>query len=91
MACRFLDGFDYYSTGDLPRKWNSAGAQATVDKTVFRNGLGACRLQAASPGGRISKTLDAQASWVVGFGFRVSSLGTVSKEWRLAFTDSSTI
>jgi len=87
-----MDGFDYYATAELARKWtNVGGAQATVQGSVVRTGDAALRMQLSSSG-VIDKTIDAQATWIFGAGIRVSALpsnntATVIAQWR----DSGTV
>lgn len=77
MVCRFIDGFDYYSTADLNRKWTFVGSSATVVSSPIRTGVGGLQITNSNSFGMISKTLDDQASWVVGFAFRIGSLSGV--------------
>ncbi len=78
MACRFMDGFDYYSTTDITRKWSSKGNNATIVSTPIRNGTGALSLDGSSTQGFVTINLDNQASWVIGFGFRFDAFNTTN-------------
>lgn len=69
MACRFLDGFDYYSTSDLSRKYNDVGDVVAIVSSPIRHGLGALRCASAIE--YVTKTIDDQATWIIGFGFRI--------------------
>lgn len=85
MAGRFLDGFDYYSTSDLTRKWTSIVSTPTVQSGTVRTGSNA--LQANSTRA-VKLTLDSQATWIIGFGFRVTSFANAQR--LLEFIDSTT-
>jgi len=37
MAVIFMDGFDYYQTADIARKWSSGGGQATISAAYARS------------------------------------------------------
>ena len=63
---RFIDGFDHYATADIVKKWNAAPT-ATINAGGGRFGGNALRVNDVSTG-YILKTLDAQPTWIVGFG-----------------------
>ena len=69
MVCRFIDGFDYSAVGDLSRKWTLANPNG-VD--LPRNGVGGVRFTSTSQ--QLSKTLDDQPSWIVGFAFKSGTI-----------------
>lgn len=86
MVMRFLDSFDYYATSDTTRKWTSKDGAPTVQNTVVRNGINS--LQANSTHA-VNLTLDAQASWVYGFGFRITTLSVAQR--LIEFKDGATV
>src|SRR5687767_1615628 len=69
---RFIDGGgDHYATSDINAKWtNSSGA--VVSSGTGRFGGNSLRLADLASGSFLQKTLDAQASWIVGVGLLVS-------------------
>lgn len=75
MACRFMDGFDYYATGDLSRKWTVAGTPV-VQNTTIRNGINAAEMNSTTD--TLTQTIDDQASWVIGFGFRINNISATN-------------
>jgi len=76
MALLFVDGFDHYVTADIPKKWNSGGANVSIQTAGGRRGGGCMRCTGASP--QASKTLQAETSWVVGFAFSCATLTTTA-------------
>lgn len=69
---RFCDSFKHYSTAQLTRKWTAAQANTTVVAAVGRFGGQALALKSTTSGVTsfgVSKTLDAQATWIVGYAF----------------------
>lgn len=78
MTLRFMDSFDHYVTADLGKKWTSVHASATVSAGNGRNST-AC-LRFGNNQHYAAKTLSAQATWIVGAAFKVS---TLTYEWLL--------
>ena len=76
MTCRLIDGFDYYSTGDITGKWTTKGLDANVSITAatVRNGTGALRIVSHASQGICSVSFDDQASWIIGFGFYTDAI-----------------
>ncbi|MBA3588311.1 hypothetical protein [Methylibium sp.] len=85
MALQFIDGGDHYVTADITKKW-SANTGATIAATGRRGG-GAIRFLTAGTSNYLTKTLGAQASWVVGFAFEFSAAGALVVA---RFTDAGT-
>ncbi len=73
---RFIDGGgDHYGTSDINAKWsNSSGA--TVSSGTGRFGGNSLRLADYASGSFLQKTLDAQASWIIGFGIQMPGFPT---------------
>lgn len=71
MAGRFCDSFDHYSTTEIDKKWTqqfSASVQGSGrhgNCIFFASGL--------SSSSQISKTIDYQTKWVVGFAYKLPS------------------
>jgi len=65
MALRFMDSFDHYATGDLAEKWTSNAGGHTISAGTGRRGTAGLK-----GGGGLFKTLDNQATWIIGFAFR---------------------
>lgn len=87
MALRFIDSFDHYVTADIQTKWTS-NSSCTI-AAAGRNGT-SC-LEWTNFTRLVSKTIDAQATWIVGFAFRLSSYPTTFANGQfLAFLDSAT-
>lgn len=81
MAIRFIDSFDHYPTADLSRKWTSTGGSASI----ISGGRNGSRLELSGSGNdTLMKTLDSQATWVVGAAVMFSNVVTSSQfiAWR---------
>jgi hypothetical protein len=72
MALRFIDGFDHYATADLIQKWNGSGGTGTITSAAARTGPAGFRL--GDSNATITKIIDAQATWIVGFAFRTAAM-----------------
>ena len=75
MALRFCDSFKHYAAADILAKWTTS-ATALIASTSGRWGT-AC-LNLADDGRYVTKSLDAQATWIVGFGFRFTETGDIA-------------
>lgn len=79
MSLRFIDGADHYATADITRKWNAVGPSGTcaVQVGLGRFGGGnALRIDPLSCS--VTKTLDNQGTWIVGFAMQTPGLPTGS-------------
>ena len=73
MAGRLLDSFDAYLTADILLRWSSIlGSGIAISSGNGRNGTSSLRETQQAQG--VVRTLDAQATWVMGFGYRTTSL-----------------
>lgn len=75
MALRFMDGFDGYtsnSNGGL--KWTFFNTNLTIQTTVARNGNS---VKADNANRTFAKTLDNQATWILGFGFHYATANQI--------------
>ncbi len=86
MSLRFIDGFDHYATADFDDKY-SASNSATIDLVDRRTGLGSLKMTGTTP--HITVGLDAQTTWIVGFGFKTSSHQTLNVQDLISFMDGS--
>jgi len=77
MTLRFIDGFDHYATADLQasKKWNSTGTASVISATDGRRGTG-CWAHSSTGFDiyHINKTLDNQATYIVGFAMYITNL-----------------
>lgn len=62
---RFIDGCDHYATADITKKWTSNSGVSVING---RNGKGLGQISSTQNYG-MTKTLDAQQTWIVGFAF----------------------
>jgi hypothetical protein len=70
MTLRFCDSFDHYVTADVLEKWTShPGGAGTISAGNGRHGSACFRCTSNVSGGR--KTLDAQATWIIGVAVKV--------------------
>lgn len=72
MTLRFIDSFDHYVTADFLTKYNLVNSTPTISAGNGRRGTSSLRLTNAAQG--LRKTLDAQATWIVGFSFKCAAL-----------------
>src|SRR4051812_42562455 len=88
MSLRFCDSFSHYSTNDLygagnGAKWTSInGGPNSIPSNVAylaiaqgggRFGGNSLRISASNNQYSISKTIDAQATWIMGFALKIAS------------------
>lgn len=74
MALRFADGFDHYAVGDILAKWTVVPTgPASMITGRFGSGQAA---RFAAWNRTVTKVIDAQATWIVGFAFRSAALVT---------------
>lgn len=69
MALRFIDSFDHYVTADIGKKWTAAGG-LTISAGNGRNSTSSMRSVGTD---QASITLDSQATWIIGFGWRATA------------------
>lgn len=87
MALRFHEGWDYLTASEFPARWNNI-ANATLQ--TGRNS-GKCFRTTGSTG-LASITLDAQATWIVGFAYRsVGGISPATGNGIVRFVDGSTL
>lgn len=86
MALRFMDGFDHYATAEFDQKY-SASNSATIDLVDRRTGLGSLKMTGTTP--HITVGLNAQTTWIVGFGIKLSSQQTIDDQDLISFMDGS--
>ncbi|NCC03457.1 MAG: hypothetical protein EOM37_05340 [Proteobacteria bacterium] len=74
MALRFIDGFDHLTTlAQYLYKYNEASSASYIAPDIGRrSGSNAVRLYSTS--GYLTKTLDEQATWIVGAAFKMAAM-----------------
>jgi len=91
VALRFIDGFDHYLTSHVLQKWTAVNGTASATYTVSAGGrFGGGALRISNQLGYLTKTLDAQSSWVVGFAYWLSSIPGATSSWMAALMDAGT-
>ena len=81
---RFVDSADTYVTANILQKWSTE-----LTSTIVSNGrFGKCIRINSGSGVHVSKTFDAQPTWIVGFAYRVSNFISSSIVY---FQDSGTV
>lgn len=91
MALRFVDSFDHYGTSDILKKWTSYGSSSAFAIVSPGRRSGTTCLRNTSPSSyAISKTIDNQAAWVIGFAFQCSDLPGSSTRLVALFDAGST-
>ena len=89
MALRFVDGFDHYVTADITKKWNSNNS-GVISSTAGRRGGGSLRWVSGNSNNAVVKTLDAQATWILGVALSVSSVPSLTSTF-LRLLDAGTV
>lgn len=76
MALRWIDSFDHYATADVASKYEaSQGSTAPTITSTARNGGLALSLNDGNTPAVVTKVLDAQQTWIVGFALRYTNSG----------------
>lgn len=89
MALRFLDGMGHYATANIGAKWDSYNL-VTVQPAGGRFGGGSLYSSGFRSLGQFQKTLDSQASWVIGFAIYHQGFNSgVPKQTLLQLYDTS--
>jgi len=86
MANRFIEGFDYLVTADLPKRFGIVVASTAISAGNGRNGTASLRATNTQQG--VSVTFDLQATWIVGMSFKISALPS-NDEAIVGFDDAS--
>lgn len=89
MALRFLDGFDHYATTDITRKWTIRTGTASAIHSPGRNG--SCLRFTSGSSNALTRTLDNQSSWVMGFAFQIQSPPTFGSYVMAAWQDAGSV
>lgn len=85
MALRYIDGFDTYTT--LTQRW-TIGTDGSIIAGAARTGAAGYRT--GNVASRLTMTIDAQGTWILGVGFRTSAIGA-HNTGPLATVDSGTV
>ena len=86
MALIFIDGFDHYATSDGIDKYNSV-ASFGIDATDFRSGLSSLNFNGSN--GNVIVSVPNQVTYIVGFGFRISTPQTIDNRDLVSFYEYS--
>ncbi len=89
MALRFVDSFDHYVTADLAEKWTTVTGTPTISAGNGRRGTACLRTNAQAQ--HVTKTLDAQATWIVGVAIKLTNAVTGTVMPFIQLVDASTV
>jgi hypothetical protein len=91
VALRFIDGFDHYYASHVLHKWSMVTGTASAGYTVSVVGRfgGGC-LRVSGQNVYVTKLLDAQSSWVVGFAYWLSAYTTLTSVFPIGIMDAGT-
>lgn len=87
MTLRFIDSYDHYATADMLLKYTDSSS-ASISAGNGRRSTNSLRFSSTS--GFVSKTLDAQATWIVGCAFRATALDGSNDRAIVTFLDAGT-
>lgn len=87
---RMIDSFDHYATADLTLKWTALTGSPTVGAFGRRSTSG-FRCSGTLTQNGATKTLDSQATWIVGFSLNPASLPTIAAIGLVRLLDSGTL
>lgn len=90
MTLRYVDSFDHYVTADITTKWTTKQSTPTISASNGRRSTACLRCNAGVVN-YVSKTIDAQATWIVGFAFKAGTLPASSSMALVALLDGSTL
>jgi hypothetical protein len=90
VAARFIDSWAHYATADILQKWTARSGTSNSIVAGAGRGGGGCFRTGTTASNYLSKTLDAQATWVVGFAFKPASAPS-STATILQFLDTATV
>jgi hypothetical protein len=79
MSLRFIDSFDHYVSADGSEKWTSVGSTFTISAGNGRRGTSSARGTGTANTAGPRKTLDAEATWIVGCAFRTTFFPTLAR------------
>lgn len=72
MTLRFVDSFDHYATADIGQKYSGSSNNPTIVAGNGRRGTASLRMNSSVAS--VTRVLDAQATWIVGFSIRTTAL-----------------
>lgn len=90
MALRHADSFDHYATAQINRKYTSLDGAPTISAGNGRRSSSSLRISSANVIA-VNKGFDSQATWIVGFSYRVASYSGSGTAGILALLDGSTV
>jgi hypothetical protein len=85
MALLFMDGFDHYASADVNKKWNTGG---TITAARGRRGTAALTTGVSS---LITKTIPNTETIIVGFAFKIGTLGLNGNYLVIGFRDGASL
>lgn len=85
MSLRFMDSFDHYATADILKKWTSTANSPTIQSGGYHGSTGCLKMTSSTVS--VSKKLDNQQSWTVGFALK--TFGYTSNNVILSLVDSA--
>jgi hypothetical protein len=89
MTLRFIDSFDHYNTAQIPRKWaGSLGTSADISISSVNPRNGVQHLRITDDDFYVEKSLGAESTWIVGFGFYYATTPPASGCYIHALVDS---
>jgi hypothetical protein len=89
MALIFCDGFDYYGTNELTRKWTSRVGTGNAISPDGRGGRNSFRVTGSS--NYVSRTFNSADTVLAGFAFRKSGTPSAANSILCQFLDGATI
>lgn len=91
MALIFIDGFDHYEDTDITDKYVSAAAGMNISSVAgeFRSGLSSLDMDANNGQITVTPVDDTQVTYIVGFGFRLSTPQTLDYRDIVSFYEDS--
>jgi hypothetical protein len=90
MALRLADSFDHYATAQLTRKWTTLDGSPAISAGNGRRSTASLRMTSAN-NISLSKGFDSQATWIVGFAYRIASYNSTGPAPIMAVLDGTSI
>lgn len=89
MALRFCDSFDHYVTADLNSKYTTVTGAGVISAGNGRNSTAGFRT--SNHNNALTKTIDAQATWIVGFAMRINALPSSTQGALMTLMDGAIV
>lgn len=93
MALLFIDGFDHYSSTELPKKWNAIGSSLSIriSTTGGRRGGGALECNGAANTAYVDKTTANTATFIIGAAIKISAAPDSGSVALIRLLDTTTV